>query len=252
MRKTAFTLVELLMVMAIITILIALLLPSFNESIELAQRIGCGDNMREITLCTQQFVRDHDGELPGPNWRRDNTHGWLYFDLQMDRREHLETGQLWDYISSYAVYRCPKDIQPDEDDPNAVPGRPNNSRMITSYCENGSVCGYGGRELYTAADGDRYWKTYRLDQFKPRDILFWECDETKSGGWWWDGSNFPWEGITHRHKGKASISCTDGSEVWMTRDEYYDIVAKRPSRLWNVPNSWNNDGRTPHKSYQGR
>ena len=61
----AFTLVELLVVIAIIAVLIALLLPSLAKAKAQSQAVKCGSNMRMIAQVTQTFAADHDDRGPG-------------------------------------------------------------------------------------------------------------------------------------------------------------------------------------------
>src|SRR5437667_3774754 len=58
--KRAFTLVELLVVMAIIAVLIAILLPVLNRAKQQAQRVVCQANLRSIGLGLMMYVEDND------------------------------------------------------------------------------------------------------------------------------------------------------------------------------------------------
>jgi prepilin-type N-terminal cleavage/methylation domain-containing protein/prepilin-type processing-associated H-X9-DG protein len=53
--SSGFTLVEMLVVISIIAILAALLLPAINGAREMARRMSCNNNLRNISLAVQQF-----------------------------------------------------------------------------------------------------------------------------------------------------------------------------------------------------
>ena len=63
-RRTALTLVELLVVLAIVAVLLALLLPAVMRVREAAVRSESMNNMRQIILATQHFAADRGGRLP--------------------------------------------------------------------------------------------------------------------------------------------------------------------------------------------
>lgn len=60
----AFTLIELLAVIAIIAILFSLLVPAINGAMEKGRRATCMSNLRQCGLATIYYVADHDGKEP--------------------------------------------------------------------------------------------------------------------------------------------------------------------------------------------
>ena len=62
-RSTGFTLIELLVVVSVIAVLLAILLPSLGKARALAQRSGCGSNLKQLALAWTVYLDDHDGRF---------------------------------------------------------------------------------------------------------------------------------------------------------------------------------------------
>jgi len=64
-RKNAFTLIEMLVVVAIIAILFALLFPVLSKAKASARRTTCLNNLRQINLGTRMYCDDSNDATPG-------------------------------------------------------------------------------------------------------------------------------------------------------------------------------------------
>ncbi len=62
-RRSAFTLIEMLMVVSIMTLLISLLLPSLGKSRENARRVVCASNLRQYGIAFAMYSDDNAGKL---------------------------------------------------------------------------------------------------------------------------------------------------------------------------------------------
>ncbi len=69
MKRSGFTLVELLVVISIIAILIALLLPALAKAKQEALSVQCASNLKSLGQITAEYTDTYDGFLPfGADW----------------------------------------------------------------------------------------------------------------------------------------------------------------------------------------
>lgn len=64
--RRAFTLLELLVVVAVIGVLAATILPALSKAKQRAYQTACMSNMKQVGIAMQLFVNDNDDTLPGP------------------------------------------------------------------------------------------------------------------------------------------------------------------------------------------
>ena len=63
--KAAFTLVELLVVLATLLVLVAIVVPATSHVSQYAARAKVASNMRQIGVAARLYANDHDQQLPG-------------------------------------------------------------------------------------------------------------------------------------------------------------------------------------------
>jgi prepilin-type N-terminal cleavage/methylation domain-containing protein/prepilin-type processing-associated H-X9-DG protein len=77
-RRPAFTLVELLVVMAIIAVLAALLLPSLSTARERARRAVCASNLHQLAAACLIYSQEWDSKFPPGNATIQALYGWSF------------------------------------------------------------------------------------------------------------------------------------------------------------------------------
>ena len=157
-RPSGFTLVELVVVIAILGTLAALLFPVFARSRENARGTTCLSNMRQFGMAVAQYLSDYDGVYPlnrfadtgqptgGCGFREGARYNW--------RRA------VWPYVKNRGIFACPSNgSQWSDSQYNGSRGDESNAfyleteQLPNSYAYNGSFfhertpCVYGEKDI---------------------------------------------------------------------------------------------------------
>jgi prepilin-type N-terminal cleavage/methylation domain-containing protein len=133
-----FSLLELLLVVAIIALLASLILPALATAHGQGLRIACQNHLKQLGACVQMYAADSGGRLPDNN--PGNTNTWVSGNMLIAKEATnqvlIQQGKLFPYASQVGIYHCPAD-------PSRVAGWP----RIRSYSMNGWL-------------GSRFMETY--------------------------------------------------------------------------------------------
>jgi len=177
-RKRAFTLIELLMVIAIIALLIAILIPALSRARGKAEEVVCLNNLKQLQICAKMYSQENDFFLPpnrnvyyidtlspsasfDPNWT------WCVGLAPYDTTtENIERGLLFKYNKSTDIYRCPSDrsrVRTEE-------GKVLSIRRTRSYNMSQSINGLPHPDYSDAMPS--FAKETEIDKPPPSKLLF--------------------------------------------------------------------------------
>ncbi|HWQ93305.1 MAG TPA: prepilin-type N-terminal cleavage/methylation domain-containing protein [Clostridia bacterium] len=223
-HRSAFTIIELVVVVAVLAVGAAVLSPALAGSKPDTRAVQCRNNMRTLQVAQQMYASDHKGRLvgnamglamPAPgsgNW----VGGWMDWGNGMPtgsntNLDYLVKTPLGPYFKSDArLFKCPADVF-----------RSNAGPRARSYSMNGFVGGTTMRDLFSHTTYRIYLKdtdfvgpgeTFTVIDEHPDSIndgLF--VAGMPSGSW---PAQAPWTDLpASQHQDGASLSFFDGHVV---------------------------------------
>ena len=110
LRKSFFTLIELIIVVAIIGILVSLLIPSLRRAKDISIRTACLSNQKHVGVAWYRYLQENNGVFPPVQ------HGWGGFDYYRSGdhvKVHWASYQVYldEFTNNKETYKCPEDIR---------------------------------------------------------------------------------------------------------------------------------------------
>jgi prepilin-type N-terminal cleavage/methylation domain-containing protein/prepilin-type processing-associated H-X9-DG protein len=221
-----FTLVELLVVIAVLAVLVSMLLPALGKTKAKGRQIACSSNYRQLQLGWHLYVEDENGHLPSNATLIGNTRdqytsplgSWVTGCAWTDTTvSNLEAGLLFKYSQSFRLYKCPSDLSTVKDQGQVPRGR---SVAMNMY-------------LNDVSDASQAWQIFPQITTPAKVFVFIDEHENsiensrfcvaQPGTWKW--LDFP----ATRHYGGGVLSFADGHvELWKWKESSTLLIGKMP------------------------
>ena len=245
-RRSAFTLVELLVVIGIIALLIGVLLPVLGRAREASQRTACLSNLRELANSFRLYAANFKDAVPigyvggekqfsyVMNWNNSAGHKVMQMGL-LAITGHAKNGK---------TYYCPSEQEDrmfmyDTDVNQWVfdkrPPHPALSQIVPGHPESGNShtrLGYNSRpcqEFFTPVGND-VPEIKKCPDYRSGVKGFLRMSQLKNKAILADIINYP-ESVVRRHKKGINVLYANGSGIWVAREEFDDW--KNKTKPWS-------------------
>jgi prepilin-type processing-associated H-X9-DG protein len=237
-------LIELLVVMAILSILAALLLPAIQTAKERARWSRCISNMHQLGGAMMMYATDNDDRLPstgsaGMRGRNDWTYGGNVVGVPQDdpapcQRIEIEGGTLWPYMMDLPrtrPYGTAQSTKPEEwfasadTNPYLCPSAgPVGKKRGLSYAMNSHL---DDPKMWISDDNRSGYQVSRIRIPSQTILLVDESDQTINDG------RFVPDGVENnvsasewllKHTGGANLLFCDGSVKWIEKTRFRTLM----------------------------
>jgi prepilin-type N-terminal cleavage/methylation domain-containing protein/prepilin-type processing-associated H-X9-DG protein len=237
---TGFTLIELMVVIAVVAILAGLLLPVLGRTKQKGKSSACLNNLKQLQLAWLMYVDDHDQhlppnsdqplsgkDLPNASWvagwlRPDGDPGSKYDSTNTDLLigvKYQSFGSIGGYTKEAKIYRCPSDRSQVTIDG----GRHD---RVRSYSMN---CYMNGNGIWQLSNYITFRKSAELRDASKMWVLIDEWEGSINDGYFAVDMTEKYKILDipgDRHNGASTVSFADGhveSRLWQeptTRPSY--------------------------------
>ncbi|MCD4826060.1 MAG: DUF1559 domain-containing protein [Phycisphaerae bacterium] len=197
-QSRAFTLIELLVVIAIIALLASILMPSLQRSRELARRVLCKSQLKQIGMAFCMYANDNKKYLP-PSYVNGATN-WIVALGNLYLGFGREGSSLCGFVdANQTVFSCP-------------------SHLI-KHPESVNKKTYG-MNMFAGTKNSTYCTIRRTTDTKKPSEAFLAADGHFYGGRFWPAHlQPPWLAPDAVHSGGAHILYVDFSVRWLAEDD---------------------------------
>jgi prepilin-type N-terminal cleavage/methylation domain-containing protein len=241
LRRGAFTLIEILVVVAIIALLVAILLPSLSQAREMSRRTICLHNTKMLGECWQIYQIENKGAFIGgvavmdgagrameevdPTYLRTNPPSWVWGNTTSPQTQSvasqlrsLQKGAMFKYARHPDIYHCPS-TQKNE---------------IRTYSANWGISGFKPGTAAYWWNGREAWRIEQLKILSGRMVFIDDYPDDWDAVWTVTPYKLQfWNNIAARHNMGNTMGFGDGhSEYWHWMEQETITYARQP---WGTP-----------------